>query len=103
MKPQRRRMIQLIATLPALGAVSLADAQQKGGDSAYHTLNPAQPVETPAGKVEVIEFFWYGCPHCYALEPTVESWSKKLPQDVAFRRVPAPLGQSCIPHAQAFY
>jgi thiol:disulfide interchange protein DsbA len=103
MKPQRRRMIQLIATLPALGAIALARAQPKGGGEPYHTVNPPQPVEAPAGKIEVIEFFWYGCPHCYALEPSVESWSKKLPADVVFRRVPAPLAQSWVPHAQAFY
>ncbi|HEY7237604.1 MAG TPA: thiol:disulfide interchange protein DsbA/DsbL [Burkholderiales bacterium] len=54
----------------------------------YGELNPPQPVETP-GKIEVIEFFWYGCPHCYSLEPYIEAWMKKLPPDVEFRRVPA--------------
>ena len=45
-------------------------------------------VTAPAGKIEVIEFFSYGCPHCYALEPTLEGWAKRLPADVAFKRVP---------------
>ena len=49
------------------------------------------PVPTPAqGKVEVLEFFSYACPHCNAFEPTLDAWAKKLPADVAFRRVPVP-------------
>ena len=48
-------------------------------------LPKPQPVETP-GKIEVIEFFWYGCPHCNSLEPSVEAWEKQLAKDVAFRR-----------------
>jgi thiol:disulfide interchange protein DsbA len=48
-------------------------------------LSKPQPVDTP-GKIEVIEFFWYGCPHCNALESRVDEWAKKLPQDVAFRK-----------------
>ena len=49
----------------------------------------AQPVPTAAaGKIEVIEFFWYECPHCNAFEPALEAWAKQLPDDVAFRRVP---------------
>ena len=51
----------------------------------YGELNPPQPVETP-GKIEVIEFFWYGCPHCNKLEPAVEAWEKRLPKDVVLRR-----------------
>jgi thiol:disulfide interchange protein DsbA len=51
-------------------------------------VNPAAPVGTPAGKIEVVEFFWYGCPHCNSLEPALEAWAKRLPPDVAFRRVP---------------
>ena len=45
-------------------------------------------VTAPAGKIEVLEFFSYGCPHCYALEPTLEGWAKRLPADVVFKRVP---------------
>jgi thiol:disulfide interchange protein DsbA len=49
----------------------------------------ADPVPTaPAGKIEVIEFFWYECPHCNAFEPALDAWAKRLPEDVAFRRVP---------------
>ncbi|SMC27538.1 thiol:disulfide interchange protein DsbA [Andreprevotia lacus DSM 23236] len=52
----------------------------------YTKLTAPQPV-AQAGKLEVIEFFWYGCPHCFRLEPAVEEWAAKLPKDVNFRRV----------------
>ena len=56
---------------------------------ATHTeLKPPLATESP-GKIEVLEFFWYGCIHCYNLEPVLEPWVKKLPPDVQFRRVPA--------------
>jgi thiol:disulfide interchange protein DsbA len=54
----------------------------------YTRLVPAQPTDAPAGQVEVLEFFWYGCPHCYALEPTIEAWAKNKPAYVTFTRVP---------------
>ena len=66
-------------------AASLAQAEVKEGRD-YKLITPAKQVEVP-GKIEVIEFFWYGCPHCKTLEPVVESWAKKLPKDVNFRRV----------------
>jgi thiol:disulfide interchange protein DsbA len=53
-----------------------------------HYVKLGQPLPTAPGKIEVIEFFWYGCPHCNAFEPALDAWSKKLPPDVAFRRVP---------------
>jgi thiol:disulfide interchange protein DsbA len=68
----------------------------------YGELNPPQPVETQ-GKIEVIEFFWYGCPHCYSLEPYIESWLKKLPADVQFRRVPAVFNSRWAHDAAIFY
>jgi thiol:disulfide interchange protein DsbA len=74
----------LAAALVALPAVALAQGQYQ-----YTTLKPALPVEAQGKKVEVIEFFWYGCPHCYTLEPIIERWTKSLPPDVQFRRVPA--------------
>jgi thiol:disulfide interchange protein DsbA len=54
----------------------------------YTRLVPAQPTDAPSGQVEVLEFFWYGCPHCYALEPTLEAWLKTKPAYVTFTRVP---------------
>ena len=57
----------------------------------FERLNPPQPVDG-GGKVEVTEFFWYGCPHCYALEPAVNAWAKNVPKDVVFKRIPATTG-----------
>jgi thiol:disulfide interchange protein DsbA len=54
----------------------------------YMKLDRAVPTETEAGKVEVIEFFWYSCPHCSAFEPTFSQWVKNAPKDVVVRRVP---------------
>jgi protein dithiol oxidoreductase (disulfide-forming) len=65
---------------------ALAAAPQEGKH--YSRLQMPQPTEQP-GKVEVIEFFWYGCPHCFDFEPLLKSWTKKLPSDVHFKKVPA--------------
>jgi protein dithiol oxidoreductase (disulfide-forming) len=67
----------------------------------YGLLNPPQPTEG-GGKVEVLEFFWYGCPHCYRLEPFVEKWAANLPKDVVFKRVHALPGNAWIEHATIF-
>ncbi len=53
----------------------------------YTRIVPAQPTSAPAGQVEVLEFFWYACPHCYALDPLVESWRKTKPAYISFSRV----------------
>jgi thiol:disulfide interchange protein DsbA len=54
----------------------------------YTLLVPAQPTSVPAGQVEVLEFFWYGCPHCYALDPLIEAWQRTKPAYITFTRVP---------------
>ena len=81
----RRRTLVLALGLAPFGA--LAQARPMAGLD-YTELKPAQPVETQ-GKIEVLEFFWYGCPHCYTLEPLLEKWIPTLPADAQFRRVPA--------------
>ncbi|HEY6720450.1 MAG TPA: thiol:disulfide interchange protein DsbA/DsbL [Burkholderiales bacterium] len=68
----------------------------------YVELKPPQAVESP-GKIEVLEFFWYRCPHCYALEPDLESWVKQLPRDVQFKRVPGILNDDWAVDARIFY
>ena len=86
--------------LPLLLAAPLAWAQ---GKYQYSELKPPQPVETQGKKIEVVEFFWYGCPHCYNLEPAIESWMKKLPPDVQFRRVPAVFNERWGHDAAIYY
>jgi len=68
----------------------------------YIELKPPQAVES-SGKIEVLEFFWYRCPHCYALEPDLESWAKRLPRDVQLKRIPGILNDDWGIDARIFY
>jgi thiol:disulfide interchange protein DsbA len=68
----------------------------------YRTIHPPQPV-TSGAKVEVIEFFWYGCPHCNNLQGPLHAWLKRKPEDVEFRRVPAVFQDSWVPLTKAYY
>jgi thiol:disulfide interchange protein DsbA len=77
---------------------TLLKAEQTG----YETLSPAQPTQHP-DKIEVIEFFWYGCPHCYTFEPFLEKWVKSLPKNVEFIRQPAVFNETWGKHAKAYY
>ena len=97
MNRNRRTLAATLAALPFLAPLG-ALAQR----SSFTELKPAQPTET-GGKIEVIEFFWYGCPHCYDMEPFVESWLKKAPSDVQFRRVPAVFNDRWAHDATIFY
>jgi protein dithiol oxidoreductase (disulfide-forming) len=72
-------------------------------DQPYAPVNPQQPTQVPAGKIEVLEFFWYGCPHCYSMEPFVEKWLQTKPADVEFIRVPGVLNKVWMEHARAYY
>lgn len=77
-----------------------ADVPLEAGKT-YIELNSAVPVAVP-GKIEVVELFWYGCPHCYAFEPVVNPWAEKLPSDVNFVRLPAMFGGPWDAHGQMF-
>ncbi len=87
------------------GAALALPAQAQGAPvEGTHFVRLTPPVATSSpGKIEVIEFFWYGCPHCNAFEPALDAWSKALPADVAFRRVPAAFNESWVPHQRIFY
>jgi protein dithiol oxidoreductase (disulfide-forming) len=93
-----KRIAAVIFAISALLPLGAA-AQQK---YAYSEIKPAVPVETE-GKIEVVEFFWYGCIHCYNLEPAVEKWEKTLPKDVQFRRIPAVFNDRWAIDASIFY
>jgi protein dithiol oxidoreductase (disulfide-forming) len=97
----RRRFLLFTMLLTGLAIASSASAQFLAGKD-YLVISPPQPTDS-GNKVEVIEFFWYGCPHCNALMPSLDAWLKQKPADVEYRRVPAVLGQSWIPLTQAFY
>lgn len=69
----------------------------------YGRLSPTQPTSSPPDKVEVAEIFWYGCPHCYALDPALKSWVAGKPEYVSFVRVPVVWSDVAKTHARAFY
>jgi protein dithiol oxidoreductase (disulfide-forming) len=74
--------VVLLAVTSLAGAVELKEGQN------YTTYNPVRATET-RDKIEVTEFFWYGCTHCFHMEPELQKWLKTLPKDVTFRRIPA--------------
>lgn len=112
---KRREFLQhpsVAATVLALGGssalttLSQTARAQGPGDFVegrdFRRLGTAAPVPGH-GKIDVVEFFWYGCPHCHALEPALEVWSAKLPADVAFRRMPVIFGALHEAHARMFF
>lgn len=90
---------RLLATALAFAPL-VARAQRAEG---YSTLRNEVPVEAPPGKVEVAEFFWYGCIHCFNLEPLLEAWVPKLPAEAHFRRIPAVFNERWAHDAAIFY
>ncbi|WP_353193308.1 thiol:disulfide interchange protein DsbA/DsbL [Pandoraea pnomenusa] len=84
------------------GAASASPEAPVAGTD-YLVLPQAQPTSAGPGKIEVTEFFWYGCPHCNALEPSLEAWVKKQGKDVVFKRVPVAFQDRFEPHTRMFY
>jgi thiol:disulfide interchange protein DsbA len=68
----------------------------------YEMVSPVQPTQS-GDKIEVVELFWYGCPHCYHFEPALQGWLKKKPDDVMFRRIPALFNEAWVVQARAYY
>ena len=90
----------LVSSPGAAGAQSASDFDVEGK---YQLVQPTQPTETGPGTVEVVEVFWFGCPHCYRFLTYMEAFKKELPEYVRLRRMPAVFGEHWIPHARAFY
>jgi thiol:disulfide interchange protein DsbA len=88
------------AFLPVASAWSQAAGPVEGKE--FTRLDPPQPVREP-GKVEVLEFFSYACPHCSAFEPTLDNWARQLPPDVVFRRVPVPFLMNAENFQRTYY
>ena len=89
-------------TLP-MAPSALAQARQFKEGKDYKRLDKPVAPEAPAGKVDVIEFFWYSCSHCNAFEPTLDAWVKTAPKDMAIRRVPVAFNASFVPQQKLFY
>jgi thiol:disulfide interchange protein DsbA len=92
--------LERLAQLPA--DQQLPGGRWKAGQN-YDPLVPAQPTSAGPGKVEVVEVFWLGCPHCAALEPFIQSWLKNKPAYIEFVRVPVMWGPAHRAHAHFFY
>ena len=86
-----------------MAAPALAQARQFKEGKDYVKLGKPAASEAPAGKVEVIEFFWYSCGHCNAFEPTLEAWIKSAPKDLQIRRVPVAFNASFVPQQKLYY
>jgi thiol:disulfide interchange protein DsbA len=93
---------RLLAALALAGAAFLPVSASAQQGVPFMEINPPLPTDA-AGKIEVVEFFWYECPHCYTLEPRLEAWLKKLPKDVEFRRVPAMFNQQWAHSGRVYY
>ncbi|MBN9626819.1 thiol:disulfide interchange protein DsbA [Acidovorax sp. 99] len=89
-------------TLPVANPAMAQARQFKEGKDFKRLDKPVAP-DAPAGKVDVIEFFWYSCPHCNAFEPTLDAWVKAAPKDLSIRRVPVAFNASFVPQQKLFY
>jgi len=96
----RRAWFGLVASIGILGSACAAEPQVP---REFEEL-PLAATTRDDGKIEVVEFFWYGCPHCYVLEPTMEKWlAEDKPENVVFSREAPPLNPSWDVHSRAFY
>ena len=91
-------MLKKLSVLILLTLSTFSFAESTG----YETLSPAQPTQNK-DKIEIIEFFWYGCPHCYSLEPELTEWLKTAPDNVEFIRQPAIFNKRWGQHAKAYF
>ncbi len=98
------RTLFLSFSLAIVGVASAATASAApvaGKD--YTVLKAPQPVDVPAGKIEVIEFMWYGCPHCNEFDPYLEKWVAAQGPDIVFKRVPVAFRDDFIPHSKLLH
>ena len=105
----KRRQFTALASSSVAGSFFLpwqsALSQSAGFKAGTDYLVLSKPITTDAakGKVEVLEFFWYNCPHCNSFEPKLSAWSKKLPKDVEVKRVPVRFRAEFEPQQRAYY
>ncbi len=101
---KRRQFSTAVLASVAAAAGTRVQAQQAfraGRD--FLPLERPVPTDVGPGKIEVIEFFWYSCPHCKAFEPTLEKWMKNAPKDVVVRRVPIAFRDDFAPQQRLYY
>ena len=104
---QRRQFSMSAATLAATVGLPITAAHAQGQPPKdgvdYLTLDKLAPIEAAAGKIEVVEFFWYSCPHCNRFEPQLEEWAKKMPKDVVLRRAPIAFRPDFEPQQRLYF
>lgn len=101
-EPADKSTAALERAVPLPAAGQLPAGKWTAGTN-YRVVSPAQPTDVGTGKVEVLEIFWYACPHCYALEPYIQAWLKKKAAYIEYVRVPVMWGPIHRAHAQLFY
>lgn len=89
-------------TLPVANTAMAQARQFKEGKDFKRLDKPVTP-DAPAGKVDVIEFFWYSCPHCNVFEPALDAWAKAAPKDLVIRRMPVAFNASFVPQQKLYY
>lgn len=99
----RRRTLQVLVAAPAVAYLPMSYAQGAAPKAdAYRDVKPVQPTENPA-RIEVVDFFWYGCSHCNAFLPYLSAWKKKLPADVFYRYLPVAFDPRNENHTRIYY
>ena len=93
----------VVANAALVPATVRAQAKPPQAGKDYQAVEPSAPVEAGAGKIEVVEFFWYNCPHCNVFEPAFDAWRRRAPKDVAARRVPIAFRDDFVPQQRLYY
>jgi thiol:disulfide interchange protein DsbA len=103
-RPAASHVVSAIFAAALFAVAQLASAAQTSlpREKVDYVLIDPQPVAT-GNRIEVIDFFWYGCPHCYNLQPSLVDWLKRKPADVELRHIPAIFRESWVPHARLYY
>ena len=101
----KRRLFStaMLTATTLLGAASVWAQQAFRSGKDYITLDRPVATEAGNGKIEVLEFFWYSCPHCNQFEPAFEQWAKNAPKDVVVRRVPVAFRDDFVPQQRLYY
>ena len=94
-------MKKIVTTLSLFLLILISGQTYADGDG-YMTITPAQPTQSE-DKIEVVEVFWYACPHCFDFEPHISKWLETKPDDVEFRRMPGIFRKNWIRHAKAYF
>ena len=95
----RKEFLSIALAGAAAAALPLGAVRAQGAP--FKVLKSPAPTDAEPGKIEVVEFFWFGCPHCYSLEPIISAWASRLPPDVVFRRQHVPFRE--VKHQQLYF